>query len=208
MFDYEKAHRDLIEPRMKKLGPKALDLIERVKIESAELRQNLESINFDLPWPESDLKEKFECLSDVELADMARISYFYGHWNKMPLDHGWTWKVSNYCDQILRFRLGLEEMSIEVPRIFYEVHEGMLRICIYGKDIWTWDEVGPASVKNFEILRLHHLDKEIKASKDISNIIKNFGAIISKLRGCLQQTEISQLFIDLSNEQTQRNKLS
>lgn len=73
---------------------------------------------------------------------------------------GGSWKFSNYADQVLRERLGLPPRSTFSQRnsAYFQVHEGMLRLCLEYKNRaegegWTWNEVGLATPDNLAKIR-------------------------------------------------------
>jgi len=73
---------------------------------------------------------------------------------------GGSWKFSNYADQALRERLKLPPRSTfsSNNKAFFQVLEGMLRLCLSYKskkdgEGWTWREIGLATPEKLEQVR-------------------------------------------------------
>ena len=143
MFDYRRAHTEIAAPLYRALPRRILRLVGRVQTESADLSQKPD---LDMPWPPG-LREAFERVDTSTLAHAAQVVHDYGHWGTHSCCNqrlGTYWKFSNYCDQIIRARLGLGR---DGPRygVGFVVHEGQLRVCYSGTHVWTWEVIGPAS---------------------------------------------------------------
>jgi hypothetical protein len=143
MFDYRLAHKEVAAPLYRALPKRVHTLVARVKSECADLTQKPD---LDMPWPEG-LREAFEALDTNTLAHAAWAVYFFGHWGTRDClqEFGTYWKFSNYCDQVLRARLGLKQDAPD-RGVGFVVCEGQLRVCYSSARTWTWTEIGPASL--------------------------------------------------------------
>lgn len=153
-FDHEAAWTELAKPAFDALPPEVHALIEATKRDAADLAQ-LKDLT--MPWPETDLKSRYEALPDETLARAARIVNCYGHWaftneGRTVQAHGTHWKFSHYADQVLRERLGIQRGK-EPNGISLRIHEGMLRVCVKTPSSWTWKDIGLATRANVDGLR-------------------------------------------------------
>lgn len=142
MFDYKRAHKEVATPLYRGLPKHILRLVSRVQTESADLSQKPD---LDMAWPPG-LREAFERVDTSTLAHAAQVVHDYGHWGTRDClqEVGTYWKFSNYCDQILRARLGLAR-DFKGQGVGFLVREGQLRVCYSSTHVWTWEVIGPAS---------------------------------------------------------------
>jgi hypothetical protein len=162
-FDHARAWQELARPAVDCLPENLRALLERVKVEAADLCQDED---LDTVWPETDLRSCFEKVPSEELARAARAVYFFGHWRPYPWPEGAEprtgshWKFSSYVDQVLRAPLGLvRARTLRAPSkrgdalVTYAVHEGILRIQASNDGpggFWTWREFGLATPTTFD----------------------------------------------------------
>lgn len=147
-FDYEKAYFVQAKPAFERMNVAQKEAHEKLLPLVKDLNQKI-----DLNIPVSDemrgILEKFTC---QEIAEMARASFFLGHWKPrlmqplFEMKAGESWKVANVCDQILRIRLS------PLPRNIL-IHEGKFRVTFSNRDCWLWKEFGLATEKNLEIFK-------------------------------------------------------
>ena len=140
-FDYERAHAEVAAPLYRSLPKRIHRLVARVDLECRELRQNQ---NLDMPWATL-LREAFERLDTHELAHAAQVVYEYGHWGSRSClqANGTYWKFSNYCDQVLRDRLGLSRDP--AGGLSFGVQQGQLHVYWASRQEWLNREIGAAS---------------------------------------------------------------
>lgn len=114
------------------------------------------------------LRERFQKLESIWLAKAACIVHNYGHWAPGVFEDvkwnarcaeaqllqrtGAHWKFSNLCDQVLTERLGMVRARTAKSQrgISYVVINGALRACCNTQEMWTWREVGWATLANWE----------------------------------------------------------
>lgn len=152
-FDFKTAWLHVAKPAFNVLAQNLRDLYLRVADEAEGLTQKK---NLEMPWPDSDLQGAFEEIDSEVLASAAMSIYFYGHWfwigeNPHP---GAYWKFTSYADQVLRARCGLPQQRTKSPRgISYQIHDGMLRICVNTRNTWAHAEFGLATPTTLEKAR-------------------------------------------------------
>jgi hypothetical protein len=145
-FNYEKAYCEIAFPAFGNLSNEHKNIHYLLRMAVAEKKQNRQ-----LLIPITEEREILKALSCKEIAEMARASYFAGHWRPSLMGsafdnkNGESWKVANVCDQILRERL--------TPPHNIQIHEGKFRVTFSNKDCWLWDEFGLATEKNLEIFK-------------------------------------------------------
>lgn len=146
-FNYEKAFCTQVVPAFETLSNHARDAHSRARALVGELNQGKD---LNIPMTPA-IRETLEALSTQELAELARVSYFAGHWRPTLLPalfetkRGESWKISNCIDQILRQRLS--------PPRCIQIHEGKFRVTFSSRDCWLWEEFGLATEKNLEIFK-------------------------------------------------------
>lgn len=156
-FDYKTAWQEVAAPAFNALPPEVHYLYQEVCQHCGDLRQDADTL--DMPFP-AGLREKFEKLTDMQLADSAAIIHAFGHWHSSNPDNtGAYWKYSNYADQVLTARLGLRRRPRYGPYAAkgLEVHEGVIRVCLSAKWFWQWEEVCLATRENLEAIRAANL---------------------------------------------------
>lgn len=155
-FDFKTAWNEAAYPAFVLDMPlEGMALYRMVIRDAASLTQNRPSL--DMPWP-SGLRERFELLGDTDIAQTAAIIHAYGHWHsgKNPDNVGGHWKLANYCDQVLSHRLDLVRRPTYHavhPSMNFEVHQGVLRVCLSHRDFWQWHEVCLAIRFNLDIIK-------------------------------------------------------
>lgn len=146
-FNYQKAYFTQAVPSFMGLNAAQKNAFSVVSDLTKDLQQDRQLL---IPMPE-EVQAVLSALTCQELAELARASYFTGHWQPShtePLfdnSMGQSWKVANCCDQVLRDKLGRTHKI--------EIHEGKLRVTFSSKDCWTWEEFGLATEKNLEIFK-------------------------------------------------------
>ena len=146
-FDYEKAYCTLALPAFQALTPKQVKAFNTLLPMVKDLSQDR---NLNIPMS-AEMTKVLNPLSCGELAEMARASYFVGHWYPSllpkPFDNtsGESWKVSNVIDQVLRARL-------TPPHNIY-ILEGTFRVTYSDENNWIWEEFGLATEKNLEAFK-------------------------------------------------------
>lgn len=169
-FNYKKAFDEAAFPAYEALSPYVKNVFEEVINQASDLSQ---SKDLSMPWPKTPLMELFGGLNDFDVAVASKVIYSAGHWAYAEFDlafeaggsayqlrnklqnHGSYWKFSNYADQILRERLGVEyrpNYNRDNLRNF-EIHVGMIRICVQTPDSWNWIDLALATRENMEMLR-------------------------------------------------------
>lgn len=156
-FDYRAAWDEVARPAFLSLPANIRALYDRVCEEAKDCNQKPDC---QLAWPT--IKESIEHISDSLfsafvnldaewLAQAAQVIYYFGHWAPghtkiSQKGNGGYWRFSNYADQVLRSKLGAQ-VSREGPIRGYgfTVHNGLLRLCYSGPDIWTGIELGLAT---------------------------------------------------------------
>jgi hypothetical protein len=147
-FNFVRAWTELAKPELIALSSKVVDLL----IQTDELAADLSQLpNLSMPWPPG-LRDGFEALSDLELAQAARVIYCYGHWGSgkdvAPLQSkGTYWKFSRYADQVLCKRLDVSANHKNENGISFDITQGCLRVCAEGRDFWTWREISFATTE-------------------------------------------------------------
>jgi len=143
-----------------------------------------------LAIPLSDeMRAILEPLTNKELAELARASYFVGHWHPSLLPQlyatgkGESWKVSNCIDQVLRAR-------IETPHNI-QIHEGKFRATFSNKYCWLWDEFGLATEENLEVFKTCGLPF---GESTLNKSAKKLAAIIGDLWPDVDGMEDNELY--------------
>lgn len=200
-FDHVTAWKKL-EPHFNILPESVHDLYERVCWTCEEQRQLSGSLRMN--WPEGiaskyrtdkpTLREEFAKIPQDILAKASWIIYHYGHWS--PKGHsykgnGGTWKFSQFADQMLESNiLKIDDLDLVYkfyekgqktpPKgVWFEIHQGLFRLCSSSRDSWSWTELAPAT-KSFMkqiISDLHNLvpEKDIR-NKYLPEYVKEIGA--------------------------------
>ena len=147
-FNYQKAYCTLAIPAFNALNEKQKTAHAALLPLVGELTQGR-----DLQIPISDkMRRILEAMKCKDLAELARASYFVGHWKpsflKSPFDNskGESWKIANCCDQILREKLSPLPHNIQI-------HEGVLRVTFSNKDCWLWYEFALATEENLKTFK-------------------------------------------------------
>lgn len=166
-FNFEKAYCVFVVPAWEALPNHVLDVASKVRALVGELRQG-----YDLNIPMSPaIKGCLNELSTQELAELARVHYYAGHWSSSALPslfdnkRGESWKVANCCDQVLRERLDLPETI--------EVHEGRLRVTFRGLECWLWEEFGLATDDNLEAYKSCGLEFLEDSLEDSASVLRS-----------------------------------
>lgn len=173
-FDYAAAWRDLAWPSYQALPADVRGLLARVAEECGDLNQKPD---LSMPWPNdpilgdrqdvsSNLRETFDKIPAEILAYSARVIYFLGHWHPHEKDcgdfagrdKGSHWKFAHYADQSLRDRLirALNAEGKNGADILrggdgpFQIYEGAIRICYSSRNMWSWEEVAPATREGLE----------------------------------------------------------
>lgn len=154
-FDHETAWDQVAKPAFDALPAELKELFEAVKFQAADLAQLK---NLEMPWPDTDLKARFEAVPNLALARAARIIHNYGHWGytsegRAAQAHGSYWKFAHYADQVLRARLKVPHS--DNPKdigISVRIVEGVVRVCISAPGSWTWQEVGLATEETLRFI--------------------------------------------------------
>ena len=147
-FNYQKAYCTQAVPAFEALPHHVKDAHSKVRALIGDLNQNRVPA---IPMTEA-IRAHLEELSTPELAELARASYFVGHWHPDVLPRLWenskgeSWKVTNCADQILRERLA------PLPHCT-QVHEGKLRVTFSSKHCWLWKEFGLATEENLALFK-------------------------------------------------------
>ena len=142
-FNYQKAYCTQAVPAYQALSTTQIEVHNKLSVLVADLQQGI-----DLAIPlNDDITAELAKLTTDEIAELARTSYFLGHWQPglLPTLIQSSWKVSNCCDQVLRQRLN--------PPRKIEIHEGKLRVTFSSRDFWLWEEFGLATDKNIELFK-------------------------------------------------------
>ena len=154
-FNYEKAWIQIAKPAFEGLSKEQKEAHEKLCGIVSDLHQGR-----DLKIPLSDeMVETVKSLSCKDLAEVARASYYGGHWKPSGVSplfntfNGASWKVSNVIDQILRSRLK--------PEACIEIHEGIFKRIFSGGDYWVWEEFGLATEANMK----KYKDFDVKFSR-------------------------------------------
>ncbi|MCP3681125.1 MAG: hypothetical protein GY861_00405 [bacterium] len=187
-FDYLKVWDQLVRPEYEGLSSEIHALLGLVLEKSKDLRQDK---NLKLPWI-SDLKERFEALSTIELSKASRVIFSYGYWTTPQFadwiqKNGIYWKFSTYADQVLYERIGIERTNQDLAkkkRKFQwslSVHEGMLRVQYSDNESWQWKEIGWALEGAPEVV-LKHLKStyvattlQLNATETLDILQKTYG---------------------------------
>lgn len=160
-FDHESAWLEVAAPAFRSLPTSVLNLLSRVAIRCADLRQLPDC---SMPWPDGDSKApeslyaEFAALDSETLSFAARAVYCAGNWKpgkvsvdnriEMPgADHGAHWKFSHYADQVLRERFGLPARGDggRSAGVGFAIIEGAICVTWSSRHNWTWSEVAPAT---------------------------------------------------------------
>ena len=161
-FDYEKAYCVLALPAFKAFNPEQVKAFNTLLPMVKDLGQK---IDLNIPVYEG-MVEALNPLSCQELAEMARASYFVGHWYPSllprPFDNtsGESWKIANVIDQVLSTRLSPLPYNTQI-------HDGKLRVTYSDPYNWLWQEFGLATEENLNRF------KTCKLSFDLYNIEKS-----------------------------------
>jgi hypothetical protein len=161
-FDFRRAWNEVAKPAFDALPQNLRDLYERICVECKDLHQESGTLNMPWPgddpirWPYGSLRAVFDAVDAEWLAQAARVINCYGHWS--PSGHvqaggGGTWKFSNYADQILRERCGMNVVcagKYKTSGITYQIHEGLLRVCYEDPHSWWWHEVGLGTPETYK----------------------------------------------------------
>jgi len=202
-FDYKYAWAAWAVPSYRALPRNVRQLVIRTVRESENQIQN---DDLDVKWPSEELRNAFYEIPAEILAVAARVVYFFGHWGnrKCFQKTGGYWKFANYCDQVLKDKLGMN--SYAGNGMHLEVHQGMLRVCVATPNLWCWEEVNIATkaIKDklsicllqpkkekmsrsewdrFEEMALDTGAQLKKAYGPESGIIKDYFRIVSKAKG-------------------------
>jgi hypothetical protein len=146
-FNYEKAWFIFAKPAMENLNHKQANAYSKIIPLIGEFTQDR---NLNIPRTPA-IDDLLSDLTTKELAELARASEFYGHWEPGKVEvlynnsRGESWKITNVIDQILRERLNL------APGL--QIHDGILRVTFSSKDCWIWDKFGLATEENLEIYK-------------------------------------------------------
>lgn len=143
-FDYKRAWKELAKPVYDSLPDEIHLLVGYVNERSRDLHQDRD---LSMPWPKDngELQKRFAETDLATLSLASRAVYFYGHWAPHGVINthsgGTYWKFAHYADQTLR------SVLLKQPRdgTFYQIHEGVVRVCYSDSNTWTWEEVGLAS---------------------------------------------------------------
>lgn len=159
-FDYITAWHEVAKPAYEALPANVRVIVERVAAECANLNQ---IADLSMPWPDENsdeaiaafdghtLRQTFDKIPAEVLALASRVVYIAGHWQPAGVPRlvpGASWKFSHYADQVLRGRLGMPEAGDngrDKATIQYKVIEGVIRVCYNSPNMWTWEEVAPAT---------------------------------------------------------------
>jgi len=162
MFNYEYAWAAWAVPSYRLLPQNVRKLIIRSVRES---KDQIQIENYDTTWPSQELRVAFEEIPSEILAVAARVVYFFGHWGnrKCFQKNGGYWKFANYCDQVLKDRLGMN--SYAGNGMHLEVHQGLFRACVATKNMWTWEELDIATQTNKERIENHFIQPKGKYTK-------------------------------------------
>lgn len=186
-FNYEKAYFTQALPAFRNFNAKQKDAHSKLLPIVKDLNQAR-----DLNIPVS--KEMKAILNDLtcqELAEMARASYFLGHWKPSgvaPLfdnKSGESWKIANVCDQILRSRIALPHNVL--------IHDGKFRVTFSNKDNWLWDEFGLATEKNLDIFKTCGLSFGLSSIKESA---KKLAYLCADLWGDVDDMANNQEYLD------------
>jgi len=141
-FNYEKAYFTQAKPAFENLSEKQKEAHRKTALRVKDLQQGR---NLNIPIS-PEIHQIFDRLSCREIAELARASYFVGHWQPSGVtslfenESGQAWKVSDVCDQILRERIATPYNIL--------IHQGKLRVTFSNRDCWLWEEFSLATEEN------------------------------------------------------------
>jgi hypothetical protein len=76
-FNFRRAWRELAKPAFDRLPQEVHQLYDTVALRGGELKQGKD---LNVPFPDDDLRVRFEAIDSHNLAIAAHVLYFWGHW--------------------------------------------------------------------------------------------------------------------------------